>query len=274
MSNFEKILPEACYPLANMTFKDVEKAFKENMTVVGYVEAISQANETLSIRLGDDIVAYLPFDEATMYPLTYSQNNPEFPFPLQVGCLKEKNICAKIKNIKGHRITLSRKDNMLEVLELIKDATTLPFNVTATRTKIVFGDVGQGVQARISVPDLCKARIRSTAEICKKGDSFFVKVLNLDELGRFNVSYKDTFPEYNPDSYTPGEMITGVINEPVDSNFSGFFVNVSPQVAGILDYQTWHPILHYGDTVECVISSASKKGLHLKLSKVISRQAR
>lgn len=274
MSNFEKILPEACYNVSNMTFKDVEKAFKDNMTVVGYVEAISQTNESLSIRLGDEITASLPFSEATMYPLTYSQNNPEFPFPLQVGCLKEKIVCAKVKSIKGHKITLSRKENMLEALELIKDATTLPFNVTATRTKIVFGDVGQGVQARISVPDLCKARIRSTSEICKKGDSFFVKVMSLDALGRFNVSYKDTFPEYNPDNYTPGEMITGVINEPVDSKFSGFFVNVAPQVAGILDYQSWHPILHYGDTVECVISSASKKGLHLKLSKVVSKQAR
>ena len=274
MSNFEKILPEACYTVGNMSFKDVEKAFKDNMTVVGLVEAISQKDENLTIRLGEDVIAYLPFSEATMYNLTYSQNNPEFPFPLQVGCLKEKTICAKVKTIRGHRIILSRKDNMLEVLELIKDATTLPFNVTATRTKIVFGDVGQGVQARISVPDLCKARIRSTSEICKKGDSFFVKVMSLDDLGRFNVSYKDTFPEYNPDNYIPGEMITGVINEPVDSKFSGFFVNVGPQVAGILDYQSWHPILHYGDTVECVISSASPKGLHLKLSKVVSKQKR
>ena len=126
MSNFEKILPEACYNVGNMTFKDVEKAFKDNMTVVGYVEAISQANESLTIRLGDELTATLPFCEATMYPLTYSQNNPEFPFPLQVGCLKEKIICAKVKAIKGHKITLSRKDNMLEVLELIKNASTLP----------------------------------------------------------------------------------------------------------------------------------------------------
>ena len=274
MSNFEKILPEACYSLSDMSFKDVEKAFEDNMTVVGYVEAISQANQNLSVRLGSDVTAQLPFSEATMYPLSYSVNNPEFPFPLQVGCLKEKIICAKVKSIKGKKIILSRKDNMLEVLDLIKDASALPFNVTATRSKIVFGDVGQGVQARISVPDLCKARIRSTSEICKKGDSFFVKVMNLDNLGRFNVSYKDTFPEYNPDNYIPGEMVTGVINEPVDSKFSGFFVNVSPQVAGILDYQSWHPILHYGDIVECLVSNASPKGLHLKLSKVVKQRAK
>ena len=269
MSTLKNYLPESCYKLENLSFSDVQKAFEANETVVGFVESISSADERLTVRLGDDVIAYLPFDEVTIYQLSYSKNNPGFPFPLQVGCLKEKNICAKVISISNTTITLSRKASMSEAYEAIKGLSKLPFTVTAVRAKTVFGDVGHGIQAKILVSQLCKCRIRSATEVCKVGDSFVVAVLNFDELKRVNVSYKSTFPEYNPDQFTKGEVVVGTINEPIDNSFSGYYVNISPQVAGILDYHTWLPILNYGDTVECIVSKASPKGLHLKFLKLL-----
>lgn len=268
-----KILPEACYRMDNLSLDQVKAAYFANETVIGFVESISQADRKLYVRLGEEVLATLSFEEATIYPLTNSTNNPGFPFPLQIGCLKEKNICAKVISISGGQIVLSRKENMLEAYEAIKDKENLPFNVTAVRKNMVFGDVGHGVQARIKLVDLCKSRIRSATEMCKIGDSFIVKVLDFDELKRANVSFKDTFPVYDPKNHKSGDVVICTINEPVDNNFSGFFVNVSPQVAGIMDYDTWLPVLQYGDIVECVVSRAREKGLHLKFLSLRSRKS-
>ena len=267
-----EILPEGCYKPQNMKKKDVETAFLKGATVIGWVlPNIDEDNKRIFVQLGEGIIATLPFDETTIYPYTYSKSAPHLKIPLQIACLTGKVICAKVISIDNGNIVLSRKQNMQEALEVLKQREFLTFLVSNVRTSLVFGDVGHGIQACIFIHNLCKSHIKSATEICKSGDSIFVKVLSIDELGRFDVSYKDACPPYNPANYKKDDTIAVRITKPVDNTFSGFFAYVTPQVCGIVDYHSDLPLMRYGDIVECRVSSANANGLRLKFIRMLNK---
>lgn len=271
MDRLNEFLPEGCYEPKNLSMDDAKEAFSQGKTVIGRVLEIDENEQVISVRLGDDLIAKLPFSDATIYPYTYSKTHPDLSIPFQIACLVGKVICTKISNIKDDIIILSRKRSMLEAFDAVQGKDILPFLVTDARTAHVYGDVGYGLQARIFVKDLCKSRLLSTSEICQKGDCLFVKRIDIDDSKRFNVSYKETFPKYNPMNYNRGDTLTVRISNPVDNTFSGFFVYVTPQVCGILDYNPNLPFLRYGDTVECMVSRAVPGGLHLKFIRLVER---
>lgn len=270
MINANSILPEMLYNTENLNFNDVEEALLSNKTIVGRVQSLSEDTQELLVEIGDNLIAFLPFNEVTIYPLTYSKKYSEPHSPLQVTSLKNKIICTKVKEIINGKIILSRKENMIEAYTSIKNEKMLPFNVTSINKTSVFGDVGYGIHAKIHISDLCKCRIRSATEICNVGDCFYVSVMDFDEFQRVNVSYKETFPKYDPTVFKAGDIITGTVNEAINSPNTGHYINIAPQVSGILDHKSWHPTLQYGDTVECIISKVSPKGLHLKLVQVLT----
>lgn len=259
-----KILPEACYNVKeDMKLNDCVKAFKRRKTVYGTVTEIVEKDMSLTVRLGVDLYAKLYFDEVSIYPLKYS-NNSKYKLPFQVYTLLNKQIAVKILSIKNGNIILSRKNNMIESFKLLKNSRSLQFFVTQVTQSEVFGDVGDGIIAKIPIYELCKSRIRSAFEVICKNSLITVKVVSCDNKNsRFDVSYKAVFEKYDPDSYKKGDIISCTVNELVD-DCSGYFANISPQVVGIIDKLYWMPKLTYGDKVDCVVTSASKKGLHLK----------
>ncbi len=260
-----KILPEACYNIKEeMNFNGCIKAYKENETVYGKIINYDLQNKHLIVKLGSNCFATLPFNEVTIYPLKYSSNH-EYKLPLQVYYLLHKRIAAKILDIYENEIILSRKNNMLESFQQLQNSSYLSFYVTKVDRNEVFGDVGDGIVARIPIYELCRARIRSAFEVISKNSLITTKVLSYDEENyRFNVSYKESFDKYNPTLYNKGDVVACTVNEFVDDEYTGYFANVSPQVVGIIDNRYWMPKLSYGDKVECIITNASKKGLHLK----------
>ena len=146
MKNFKEFLPEGCYEPKNMSMQEIKKAFLNSEMVIGQVISINELKRNVYVRLGDEIVGILPFSEVTMYPFEYSKTNLSLTIPLQVISLRRKIICAKIKNIDGKQILLSRKDNMLEAFETLKSKEILPFFVTNTCRTRVYGDIGCGIQ--------------------------------------------------------------------------------------------------------------------------------
>ena len=269
MDRLNDFLPEACYTPQNLNKNDVIYAFLNKKTVVGSVIDMDVDRSLLLVQLGDNIIAELPFNEVTIYQYTYSKNTPEYTVPLQIATLKGKTICAKITSIYDEKVVLSRKRNMLEAFEVLKGNEMLPFLVTNTRPTHVYGDVGYGLEGIIYIRNLCKARIFTTSEILKKGDSIFVKLLSTEEPFYFNVSYRETFPEYDYTNYQRGDTLIGRVGNAVNNNSCGFFVQITPQVCGILDYDISLPLIRYGDMVECTISRATPKGLHLKFVKIV-----
>lgn len=259
------ILPEAYYKAKeDLDLSKCIKAYEENETIHGTVTELIEDEEYLSVRLGENFYAKLPFSEVSIYPLKYSKN-ADYKFPFQIYTLMTKQISAKILSIHGNEVILSRKNNMAESFEILKNYTNLNFHVLKISKTDVFGDVGDGIYALLPIYELCKARIRSPFEIVYKGEHLMTKVILCEEdKHRFKVSYKNIFDEYNTNNYTKGDIITCVVNEPVDQMFSGFFANISPQVVGIIDNDYYVPKLYYGDKVDCVVTGISKKGLHLK----------
>lgn len=259
-----KIMPEECYPVTNLSMMDVIEAKKKHLTIQGKVESIDNASKMIYVKLGFNLMAMLPFNEATIYPFTYSKN-PEFVLPFQLYCLRDKQISVKVTKIKSDKILLSRKKNMEESFKYLKNASFLDFYITAVNTTEVFGDIGDGLVARLPMCKLCQTRIRSASEIVRKNELIEVKVILCDEkLKRFNVSYKDVFEKYRPQNFRSGEHIVCTVNEAIDSSMSGFYASATPQVVGIVDNDKWVPRLRYGDKIECIITRATKKGLHLK----------
>ena len=264
---YSKILPEACCDTRKyLSFEQCIVSYKENQTVCGTVVSYNNEEEYLTVRLGCELFAKLPYSEVSIYPLKYS-TNPEYKLPFQIYLILNKRISAKILSIKGDEIILSRKNNMLEAFEELKKYTYLHFYVTSVTQSDVFGDVGAGISARIPRCKLCKSRIRSAEEVVCVGNNLLVKVFSYDyENMRFTVSYKDTFDKYNPNLYHSGEKITCIVNEVVDDSATGYFVNVTPQVVGIVDNLYDMPKLNYGDKIDCIVTRATKKGLHLRFS--------
>lgn len=271
MDRLNEFLPEGCYNPQNLSMEDVNEAFLQGKTVIGKVLEIDKLKQLIYVRLGDYVVGNLPFSEVTIYPHTYSKMNPELTIPFQIACLIDKVICTKIISMNDSTIVLSRKVSMFEAFEEVKNKDILPFLVSDALSTQVFGDVGYGLQARIFVKELCKSRVFSTSEICQKGDCLFVKRIDIDDTKRFNVSYKETFQKYNPLNYNRGDTLIARISNPVDNTFSGFFVQITPQVCGIMDYNSSLPLLRYGDKVECMVSRAVQNGLHLKFIRLIER---
>lgn len=260
-----KILPEAWYKFnENFDYDDLYTAYLKNETVYGTVVDCNEDEEYLTVRLGDKLYAKLPFSEVSIYPFKYS-NNSEYKLPFQVYSILNKTIAAKVHILKLNETILSRKSNMKEAFKSIKNSKYLPFYVTSVSECDVFGDVGDGITARIPLCKVCKTRIHSARELIQKDHTFTVKITACDdEKMRFLASYKDTFDKYNPNVYCSGEKITGIVNEVVDDSNSGYFVYISPQTVGIVDNNNTVPKLNYGDKIDCMVTRATKKGLHLK----------
>ena len=147
----------------------------------------------------------------------------------------------------------------------------MPFRVLKATPRVVYGDIGYGLQAKIYIENLCKSRLYSTTEICNNGDCLKVKILSVTSLKKFDVSHKEAFPKYDPNNYLYGDIIIGRVNSEKGDVFEGLYIFVDPQVSGILDCDENSPELEYGDLVECTVYDASPSGLRLRFVKLIEK---
>ena len=264
-----KILPESEYTFKELSWLDIENAWRDAETITGKVTEILTDKEVLIVLLGKsdnggDIVGILPFSEVTIYPFKYS-SNPNRILPLQIATLKNKLIRVKVAYIKDEYIKLSRKANMLNAIEHLKECEFAFFVVQSLTEKMCFGDIGDGIVGCISIKNISKSRIANVCERLHKGDKTWTKILSFNEERQsFFLSYKDVFREYDPKNYKHGDTIVCTVCTPVDSSHSGYFAEVSPQVSGIVDSNNLTPILAYGDKIECFIKTTSKNGLKLR----------
>lgn len=258
-----QIFPESYYEFKLLSFEQIKRAYSECKTITGYVEALLTDKKELIVKLGDGIIGHLPFSEVTIYPHTYSKN-PSRTLPVQICTLLHKKIRVKVTHIDENTITLSRKANMEEAHEYIKTCSSVLFHITSIIPSIAFGDIGDGINARLHILEVCKARLKSITEYFHRNDMVWVKVKSFDSKKGFCLSYKDTFAPYCPDNFHVGDVFEGKIGQPVDTEHSGYYVDIFPNVTGIMDATILTPLLRYGDKVECYVYKADKAGLKLK----------
>lgn len=268
--NYSYLLPEREHKLTELSSDNddvINNIIEENKTVTAFVEEIKD-NELIA-RLGS-YTCHLPFNEVTIYPLTYSKNT-ERKYPVQICTILHSIIRAKITHIdENGEIYISRKKNMQEAVETLKNCKTVFCKVMALSSKAVFCDIGEGVNAMLNIREITRSRIKNTSDYFHVGDKFSCRVMGFDDLNRFLISYKEMFKKYNPEDYQSGDSLECTVYSPVDEKISGFYVSVNPQVSGILDVTSWMPTLNYGDKVEAIVTKSGEKGLKLRYKKVIA----
>lgn len=256
-------MPEAFYELKPLSYDNILTAYSQGETITAYVEEILEEKQKLLVHLGHRLYGYLPFCEATVYPFAYS-NNPEYTLPIQIYNLLHKKIRVKVTHVDEVQIYLSRKANMIEAYNYLSDHPDVSLHITSLRHAVIFGDVGEGVTARLGIKDISKCRIHSCFDCFKPGDSVKVNLFGPGLYGYdFSASCIKAYPKYNPSDYASGEIVIGILRDPVDYQKSGYYIDVAPNVAAIMDTPINMASPHYGDTVMCSIKKATAKGLHL-----------
>ena len=273
-----QIFPENSYKLKALSYGEIVKACENNITVTGRVVKILSDTKELLVAFDDvksidelnssTICGYLPFEQVSIYPDKYSKD-PNRRNPVNIGVLTGKKVRVKVIEATVSRITLSRKKNMEEAYEHLCGCTSANFHVTSLTTYNAFGDIGDGITARLSIKEATKARIKNIGEIVRPKDVIRVALLKHNDEKRFEISYKQLFKEFNPNDYFKGMAVRGVVNEPTSMAYNSFYISITPQVSGILDVTSWMPELRYGDNVECSVSRVTDRGLNLTFLKLI-----
>jgi len=264
-----EILPEICYNYKALSLEEIFNAFVDKQTVTGRVEKLLPEQQIVVVRLGDEIVSHMPYCEATIYPLRYPKNLTS-SIPANIYSLVGKNIRVRITGIGGHFIKVSRKASMISALENIYKSELATFHIKSVEHKCAFGDVGAGIIGRMIIDEVCRTHIKSIKEYFKPNAIIPIKILEITEDKCANVSYKQTFQPYNKQEYTVGMVVRGKVCDYIrNSKNPGFYINISPQVSGIMDVKSGQKQFKYGAMVECLIRDASEHGLHLDFSKFI-----
>lgn len=262
-----KILPEVCHDYIEMSMEEVHAAYATGTTITGLVESIDIDSQQVNVRLGQDILAKLPFSEVTIYPFRYSKKL-NTPLPTNIKSILDKKIRAKIINIADNVVTISRKKNMQEAYAKLSTCKQATMCITEIIPKSVFGDVGEGVDGKMFIREICKAHIKSAREYFHKGQIIEVALLGTDEQKRLVTSYKQTFPPYRKEDYIVGMIVRGKIADWIKiTQISSYYIYITPQVSGIMNInqRVYFP---YGAEVECIVTGISDKGLYLSFSRL------
>lgn len=260
-----EIKPEIHHVYTPLTHEQIITAYKNGYTVTGVVENVLGDEKIVQVRLGDDILAKLPFSEVTIYPLRYSKK-VQSDLPTNIRCLMQKKIRVKITKVKDDEIILSRKLNMIEAYFKLLFEKTVMMYITEVIEKSVFGDIGEGLCGKMLINEICRTHIHHAKHRMKIGQTVEVLLTGVDQERRFAVSYRQTFKPFCKEDYPVGMMLTGTVGDWIKvGNTSTYYVEITPQVPAILTiYKRCH--LKYGTKVECVVKGANDKGLFVELN--------
>ncbi len=108
------------------------------------------------------------------------------------------------------------------------------------------------------------ARFKSFDEYFHRGESIQVKILNKATPNVYPVvSYRACFME-DLGNFQPHQLVVGKVLTPVVRN-DGVFIEISPNVAGIMDCDN-PKVFTYGEKVVCLVKKITPKGLRLSFS--------
>lgn len=257
------IRPEIKHDFVPLTREYIASAYATGTTVTGFVERVLPEEKVVEVKLGDDIMGILPFTEVTMYPLRYSRRNKS-NIPTNIRCLISKKIRVKITRITGDEITLSRKQNMVEAYYKLLNMKTASMYITEVIEKSAFGDIGEGLTGKILINEVCRTHIRHVKQRLSIGQIIDVAILGIDSEKCFSASYRQTFTPFCKEDYPVGTAITGTVGDwIVVADISKYFMEITPQVAGILIINK-HQHLKHGTKMACIVTGANERGLYLE----------
>jgi len=265
----QSFLPECMYKVNPGMHMNALKTFHENnVAVVGRVLRLNSKGQFLEVDLGGGIIGYLPCSQATIYQ-KYKQNGVLNP---SVYTLVGETIQAKILSLDLEKniIVLSRKENMLEAIKVLRHQTQIKFASIIGFSKLsAFVDIGAGVTARCYGRNLSNNLFIHAKDIgLKTHDIFPVDVLEFfEETNQFEVSRTSTFPDINYILFENDVVVCRVFGKVGDEEGIGYFVSIDNKYCGIVDSPEVE--LNYGDNISAIISKMTPKGPRLNFIKKI-----
>jgi len=253
-------LPESMYEIdSKMNYGKIKTFHKSKTTITAKVIRLNSKSKVLEVDLGGDLKGILPLEEATIYSI-YKYDNS---FSRNIIGLIGKTIQAKIINIKDD-IIISRKENMLQVLEHIKKQTgIIQASITGMSRASVYLDIGAGIAGKCTFNAISQVVFHDTNDLgFKKAQIIPVKILEFkDDINCFDLSFVDTFENINDALNVNDVVICKVFNALNDG--IGYYVLIDNKYAGIIDSPNVK--LNYGDEVSAVIHKITDKGPKLRL---------
>lgn len=167
-----------------------------------------------------------------------------------------------------NNVIISRKEVQEEALEWIKkdlkEGTKVMGIVKSIKPYGAFVEIGGGVVGLIHIEDLSIARIKTPFERLNIGQKIEVMVKSIDRrTGKVILSYKDTLGswEENAEKFASGMKTQGIVRE-TEKNKNGIFIELTPNLVGMAEYQEG---LEYGQTVDVFIKKIDNQRKKIKL---------
>lgn len=271
MVKMQKLKPERNFRVDdNITLQEVIRRYEQKITVTGIAHGFDSIGKKVFVSLGNDIEAILPFEEVSLEELRYITK-----IPVQVkAILKKGTIRAKISKIEDDKIYLSRKANLLEALDTVKNNIGGFFRATVENIDghCVFCDIGEGVVAYCKIEEVTRIRIKDVRGWLEKGQKVKVKVTDYSEES--NLVWcsikRGSFGDYS--AFKRGMHVKARVGNAIlgnDGNITGFYVEITPAISGITDYNPMYyngELPKYGDMVKCYIKNVDEYNHKMKLN--------
>lgn len=264
--------PEAKYYVdQKITLNDIQNAYVQGSTITGKVIKFNSATEIVEVDLGNGIKGVLPWNEATIYDLSFSLVEGETSIiPKQIAALLNKSIRVKVSEITDNKIMLSRKRNMMEALKVILSNTEKKYDaiVIGKYRYGVFYDIGEGIIAFCHITEFSNTYVSDVRSWISLGEQHVVEFIQMNENYKIQCSRKRAFPlKMGYELYKPGQIIYVKVSGEVYQNnkLTGYFVELNPVVTGIADITDSSKTIKYGDLVLAIIKSVDNKKKKVKL---------
>ena len=156
------------------------------------------------------------------------------------------------------------KNKRIDIVKDLKVGEKVSGTVKSFQPYGAFIELDNGVVGLAHIEDLSVARIRTPAERLELGQKVDIIVKSINkENGRIILSYKEMFGswEENANKFTQGTKVKGIIKE-TEKNKNGIFVELTPNLVGMAEYQTG---LQYGEEVDVYIKKIDPDKKKVKL---------
>ena len=247
---------------------DLEKAHRENLTLLGRVTAKTKGGLTVDVG----VPAFMPGSQVAVRPVYNLDQFVGTDIPVKIVKLNRRrgNVVVS-RRLAVEEQEHSRKSHALEGLA---EGSIVQGTIKNLTDYGAFVDLG-GIDGLLHVSDMSYGRIQHPSEMIHVGDEVTVKVLKFDkDKERISLGMKQL--NSNPwetveERYIPGTKVIGRVVSVTDY---GAFVELEPGVEGLIhiSVMTWsrrmkHPskVVRVGDQVEAVVLEVKPKERRVSL---------
>lgn len=244
------------------------KNVKRKQIVAAKVICWDQTKKGLICFFGNTIRGFIPEEEVSIYPSKDKGGTPS-----EVTFVIRKNIIAEVIDYNSDRteFILSRKNAMAKRVQELRESEITTAYVTVVRKGDIFGDLGSGVNGRVFYKELTECHIEDVAYLgYHVGSKIQLKVLEIQEDNKVNLSRKKLYPEYDMTEFNPSDIVKARIlsdlNRPMATITCPYAycleIEDNPNVKGVMDSDI---PLEIGSIVTCSVKKATEKGVRLVL---------